>query len=97
MFNPEVGTRHKGEPEEVQEAAVRGGGSGGGGTVGVGPPSAPGSLSSDQGVVQGCGRPCSAARSGHPRADHGREGVTVQVRTAPTDEHPHFCAAVPGG
>ena len=96
-FNPEVGPHHKGEPEEGQETADREGGSIGGGTVGVGPPSALGSLAPYQGVVQGCGRPCSAARSGYPRADHGREGGTVPLLTDPGDEHPHFRAAIPVG
>ena len=59
-FNLEFGPRHKGKPDEGQETAGTGGGRGGGGTVRFGPPSAPGSLAPDQGVVQGCGRPCSA-------------------------------------
>ena len=49
--NPEVGPRHKGEPEGRQETADRGGGGSGRGTVGVGLPSAPGGLAPDQGMV----------------------------------------------
>ena len=47
----EDGTRHKGEPEDGQETAGRGGGAGGRGNVGVRPPSAPGGLATDQGLV----------------------------------------------
>ena len=95
--NPEDGPRRKGEPDKGQETSVRGGGSRGGDTVGFRTPSAPESLSPDQGVVQGCGRLCSAARSGYPRADHGGEGGTVQLRTAPRDKHPNLCVAITGG
>ena len=49
----EVGPRHKGNLEGEQETVVREGGSVGGDTVGVEPPYPPGSLSQDQGVVQG--------------------------------------------
>ena len=51
----EVGTRHKVKLAGGQEAASRGGGIRGGDTVGFVPPSSPGSLAPDQGVVQGCG------------------------------------------
>ena len=39
----------------------------------------------------------ATARSCYPRADHGGEGGTIKLRTAPGDKHPHFCAAVLGG
>ena len=48
----EVGLRHKGKLAGGQETASRGGGSGGGNTIGVGPPPSPGNLAPDQGVVQ---------------------------------------------
>ena len=83
--NLEVGPRHKGELAGGQKMAHRGGRSGGGDTVGVGPPTSPGSLAPDQGVVQGCGQPCSTARWGYPQADHGGEGVAVHLRPAPGD------------
>ena len=51
----------------------------------------------DQGVVQGCGRPCSAARLGYPQSDHGGEGGFLQPRIASGDKHPHLSAAVPVG
>ena len=61
------------------------------------PPFNPGGMSTDKGVVQGCGQPCSAALSSYPRADHGGEGGTVQIFTTPQEEHPCICTAVPGG
>ena len=78
----EVGPLHKVNFEGVQEMAGRGGGSGGGDTVGVGPPSSPGSLVPDQGVVQGFGLPFSAVHLGYPQEDNGGEGGVVQPHTA---------------
>ena len=51
----EVGPCHKGKLAGGQKMASRGGGSGGGETVGVVPPTSRVSLAPDQGVVQGCG------------------------------------------
>ena len=93
----EVGTRHCGKPEGRQVTAGRGGGSGGGSTNGFGPPTPPGILAPDKGVVPGCGRPCSAARSDYPRADHDGAGGSVQLRPTPGGEYPHFSEAVTGG
>ena len=49
-----VGPRHKVKLAGGQEAVRRGGGIRGGDTVGFVPPSSPGSLTPDQGLVQGC-------------------------------------------
>ena len=72
-----VGSCHKDELAEGQKTVGRGGGSGGGDTDGVGPPTSPVILAPDQGVVQGCGQPCSAALSGYPQADHGVAGGDI--------------------
>ena len=46
------------------------------------------------GVVQGCGRSCSAARPSYDREDNGGEGRTVQLCTTPGGEHSHRHKAV---
>ena len=83
--NSEVGLRHKGELAGGKKTAGRGGGSGCGDTVVVGPPISPGSLAPYQGVVKCCSQPCSANRSSYPRADHFGEGGAVQLHPAPGD------------
>ena len=85
IVNSEVGLRHKGDLAGGKKTAGRGGGSGGGDTVVVGPPTSPGSLAPYQGVVQGCGQPCSAVRSSYLQADHFVEGGAVQLHPAPGD------------
>ena len=91
----EVWTRHEGKLAGRQATTRRGGGSGGGNTDGVRPPTSPGSVAPDKGVVQGCGQPCSAACLGYSQADHGGAGGAIQLRPALGDKHPHFCGTVP--
>ena len=67
----------------VSETARGRGGGRGGGAGGGEPTPHPGGLVQDLGVVQGCGRPRPTARSSYAQADHGGEGRTVQLCTAP--------------
>ena len=77
--NGELGGRPK---TEGGQSGGRVGGAGGGGStphpVGVVP---------HTGVVQGCSRPRSAARSSYARADNSREGHAVQPCPAPRRQH----------
>ena len=53
----EVGPRNHSKLEGQHATASRGSGSRGGGATWVGPPTPPGILAPDKGVVSGCGRP----------------------------------------
>ena len=50
-----------------------------------------------QGMVQGCGKPGAAARSGYPRADQVGAGGVVQLHTDPREEHLYFRGEFNGG
>ena len=59
----EARPRHKGEPQGVQKTEGGDCGIGGGYTAGGGPAESKGGMEKAQGMVQGCGQPCAAARS----------------------------------
>ena len=48
-------------------------------------------------MILGCGQPCSAARLGNTRADHGGACGTVQLSPAPGGKYPHFGKDFTGG
>ena len=61
----ETGPRHKGEPLGGQKTESGDRGIGGGDAAGVGPAKRKGGMEKAQGMVQGCGQPCTAARSSY--------------------------------
>ena len=56
-----------------------------------------GSLALDEGVVQGCGLPRSAARSVYPRVDNGGACGPILPSTTPGGEHPRIRQSVLSG
>ena len=91
----EAGPRHKGEPPGRQKTEGEDRGRGGRDSDGVGPAECKEGTEKDQGMVQGCGQPCTAAHSSYARADHGGAGQPLQLRTIPGREH--TCHSGTGG
>ena len=67
------------------------------GIPGLGPPPPQGSMSPDEGVLQGRGLLHTTARSSNPQAYHGGAGRAVSLRTTPGVENPHIRQSFPSG